>query len=102
MPPDPPAAPGAIAWSEDGKLEELAALAGLEPLRVSDVANPLIYPDLATAVRTQLSSGPAQRAIQHSGLAATRGALTRAFAPSRTREGTYRQENTFRFLIARR
>jgi SAM-dependent methyltransferase len=102
MPPAPPAAPGAVAWSEDGELEELATLAGLEPLQVTDVANPLIYPDLATAVRTQLSSGPAQRAIQHSGLAATRGALTRAFAHSREEDGTYRQDNTFRFLIARR
>jgi hypothetical protein len=102
LPPAPPAAPGAVAWSEEGQLEELADHAGLKPLQVSDVANPLIYPDLATAVRTQLSSGPAQRAIQHSGLAATRGALTRAFAPSRKPDGTYRQDNVFRFLIARR
>ncbi len=83
LPPAPPDAPTAIAWSEDGQLERLAAAAGLEPVAVSDVANPLIYPDLATAVRTQLSSGPARAAINHSGLAATRGALTRAFAGSR-------------------
>lgn len=102
MPPSPPAAHGAVAWSEEGQLEDLAELAGLEPIRVSDVANPLSYPDLATAVRTQLSSGPAQRAIRHAGLAATRGALTRAFAPSREPDGTYRQDNIFRFLIARR
>jgi SAM-dependent methyltransferase len=68
LPPRPDEAPGAIAWSEDGQLEHLAALAGLTPIAVTDVANPLIYPDLATAVRTQLSSGPARAAIQHSGL----------------------------------
>jgi SAM-dependent methyltransferase len=32
----------------------------------ADLEEPLIYPDLATAVRTQLSSGPARNAIQHS------------------------------------
>ena len=57
LPPRPPEAPGAIAWSEEGQLEHLAALAGLTPVAVKDVSNPLIYPDLATAVRTQLSSG---------------------------------------------
>ena len=101
MPPAPPAAPGGIAWSEDGALERLATLAGLTALAVKDVPNPLIYSDLATAVRTQLSSGPARAAIQHSGLAATRGALTRAFAGSRKPDGTYRQENVFRYLTAR-
>ncbi len=101
MPPAPPAAPGAVAWSEDGKLEELATLAGLTPLAVADVENPLIYPDLATAVRTQLSSGPAAGAIRHAGLPAVRGALTRAFAGSRQPDGTYRQNNVFRYLVAR-
>lgn len=101
LPPRPGEAPGAIAWSEDGQLEHLAALAGLTPVAVTDVPNPLIYPDLATAVRTQLSSGPARAAIRHSGLPATRGALTRAFAGSRKPDGTYRQENVFRYLVAR-
>lgn len=101
MPPRPPAAPGAVAWSDDGQLEDLAALAGLTPVAVTDVPNPLIYPDLATAVRTQLSSGPARAAIQHSGLVAARSALTRAFAGSRKPDGTWRQENVFRYLVAR-
>ena len=98
LPPRPDEAPGAIAWSEDGQLEQGA---DLTPVAVTDVSNPLIYPDLATAVRTQLSSGPARAAIQHSGLPATRGALTRAFAGSRKPDGTYRQENVFRYLVAR-
>ncbi len=101
MPPAPAAAPSSVAWSEDGQLDELAARAGLNPLTVADVPNPLIYPDLATAVRTQLSSGPARKAIQHSGLPAVRGALTRAFAGSRRPGATYRQENIFRYLVAR-
>lgn len=101
LPPSPPAAPGAVAWSEDGQLEQLAHSAGLTPIEVTDIPNPLIYPDLAAAVRTQLSSGPARRAIELAGLPATRGALTRAFAGSRQADGTYRQDNVFRYLIAR-
>jgi hypothetical protein len=66
LPPRHDEAPGAIAWSEDGQLEHLAALAGLTPVAVTDVPNPLIYPDLATAVP----------------------------------DGTYRQENVFRYLVA--
>jgi SAM-dependent methyltransferase len=101
MPAPPTDAPTPIAWSEDGRLQWLATSAGLTPLTVTDVPNPLIYPDLATAVRTQLSSGPAQNAIRHSGLPAVRGALARAFARSRTQDGIYRQENMFRYLVAR-
>jgi len=93
--------PAPIAWSAEGQLEKLAHAAGIEALAVTDVPNPLVYPDLATAVRTQLSSGPARAAIGCSGLAATRGALTRAFAGSRRPDGTYRQENVFRYLLAR-
>ncbi len=63
--------------------------------------NPLIYPDLATAVRTQLSSAPARAAIRRSGLPAVLGALTRAFAGSRKPDGSHRQENVFRYLVAR-
>src|SRR6185312_8668087 len=100
MPPAPSNAPGPIAWSAPGQLEGLAQRCGLTPISVDDVSNPLIYPDLATAVRTQLSSGPAQKAIQHSGLPAVRGALTRAFAGSRKPDATYRQDNIFRYLIA--
>ena len=93
LPPAPPVAPGAIALERTRPTRAACQLAGLTPVAVDDAANPLIYPDLATAIRTQLSSGPAQAAIQNSGLAATRGALTRAFAGSRKPDGTYRQDN---------
>jgi hypothetical protein len=96
-----PTAPSSVAWSEDGQLEALAARAGSLRSLSRTYPNPLIYPDLATAVRTQLSSGPARNAIQHSGLPAVRGALTRAFAGCRTPDATYRQENIFRYLVAR-
>lgn len=101
LPPPPPGAEGPFALSVPGKLEELAAAAGLTPERADEVPTPLIYPDLDTAVRTQMSSGPARMAIEHAGEEATRSALTAAFAGSRQSDGSYRQDNSFRYLIAR-
>ena len=44
LPPRPAEAPGAIAWSEDGQLEHLAALAGLTPVAVRGRAQPADLP----------------------------------------------------------
>jgi SAM-dependent methyltransferase len=101
LPPPPPGAEGPFALSAPGKLEELAERAGLVPERADEVPTPLIYPDLDTAVRTQLSSGPARMAIEYAGEPAARKALTAAFADSRQPGGSYRQDNVFRYLIAR-
>jgi SAM-dependent methyltransferase len=101
LPPPPPGAEGPFALSVPGRLEELAEAAGLVPERADEVPTPLIYPDLDTAVRTQLSSGPARMAIEHAGEPATRTALAAAFAGSRQPDGSYRQDNSFRYLIAR-
>ena len=101
LPPPPPGAEGPFALSSPGKLEELAAAAGLVPERADEVPTPLIYPDLDTAVRTQLSSGPARMAIEHAGEQSARQALATAFAGSRQPDGSYRQDNAFRYLIGR-
>ena len=101
LPPPPPGAEGPFALSVPGKLEALAEAAGLVSLRADEVPTPFIYPDLDTAVRTQLSSGPARMAIEHAGEPATRNALAAAFTGSRQPDGSYRQDNSFRYLIAR-
>jgi SAM-dependent methyltransferase len=101
LPPPPAGAEGPFALSAPGKLEELAERAGLVPERADEVPTPLIYPDLDTAMRTQLSSGPARMAIEYAGEPATRKALAAAFADSRQPDGSYRQDNIFRYLIAR-
>ena len=61
LPPPPAGAPGPFALSEPGKLEALAASAGLTPLEVLDVDAPWSYPDLATAQKGLGSSASRQR-----------------------------------------
>ena len=74
--------------------------AGLTPTRAGEVALPLIYQNLETAIRVQSSSGPAQLAVEHSGAAATHDAIATAFAGSLQPDGTYRMDNVFRYLVA--
>lgn len=100
LPPPPPGAGGPFALSAPGNLEELAEAADLTPQRADEVPTPYIYPDLDTAVRAQLAAGPSRKAIEHSGLMATVDAIRDAFADSRQRDGSYRQDNAFRYLIA--
>jgi hypothetical protein len=64
------------------------------------VPTPYIYPDLDTAVRAQLAAGPSRKAIEHAGLMATVDAIRDAFVDSRQPDGSYRQDNSFRYLIA--
>lgn len=100
LPPPPPGAGGPFALSAPGKLEELAEAAGLTPQRADEVPTPYIYPDLDAAVRAQLAAGPSRKAIEHAGLLATVAAIRDAFAGSRQPDGSYRQDNAFRYLVA--
>jgi SAM-dependent methyltransferase len=101
MPPPPAGAPGPFALSEEVKLKAFASDVGLTPLAVVDVECPWIYPNLETALRGLVSSGPSEKAIRASSLELARDALTDSIAPYRTASGTYHIKNTFRYLIAR-
>ena len=90
-----------LALSAPGKLEELAEAAGLSPERVDDAPVTFTYPDLDTAIRIQLASGPARRTMAAVGEAACWHALSGALAASRRDDGSYQQANVFRYLVAR-
>jgi SAM-dependent methyltransferase len=92
--PDPPV-------GEPGALETLALEAGLEPEAASEVDVPFEAPNEETLVRALLAPGGALPAIEHSGEGAVREAIRDASAPFRRPDGSYRIENTFRYLIAR-
>ena len=100
LPPPPPGAGGPFALSEPGKLEELAARAGLTPREVFDVDSPWTYPDLATALKGLGSSGVAFKAAETSGQAALDAAHEAALAPFVQPDGGYRIGATFRILLA--
>jgi SAM-dependent methyltransferase len=92
---DPP------ALGEPGVLEALAVEVGLEPGAASDVEVPFEAPDEETLVRALLAPGGALPAIEYSGEGTVRKAIRDASAAFRLPDGSYRIENTFRYLIAR-
>jgi SAM-dependent methyltransferase len=101
MPPPPPGAPGPFALSDESKLKSLASDAGLTPGAIVDVPCPWVYPDLKMALIGMLSAGPAERAIRASSLEHAREAVAAAIEPFRKAGGSYRLNNTFRYLVAR-
>lgn len=101
LPPPPAGSGGPFALSAAGALEALVESAGLAAERSIDVPTPYTYPDMDTAIRAQMSSGPARRAIEHAGAAPLRDALTATFADHRAADGSIRLDNVFRVLVAR-
>jgi len=100
LPPPPPGAPGPFALSAPGRVEALLQQAGLTPLSSGEVDCPFEFPNLETAVRGHMSSGPAAVAIRQAGVEAVQQAIAESLAPFRTSEGGYRQHNRFRYVIA--
>jgi len=103
LPPPPEDAPhaGPFALSAPGRLETFLETAGLTAVHADEVSCPMQYPDLATAVRGQASSGVLVMAERHSGEDAVTDALRKALDPFVRLDGTVRLENTFRFVVAR-
>jgi SAM-dependent methyltransferase len=100
LPPPPPGSGGPFALSEPGKLEELAASAGLTPKHTDEVLVPFVFPDIDTAVRGHLSAGPARRAIEVAGRDAVGEAIRGALEATVRSDGTSRQDNVFRYIVA--
>ena len=97
----PPGTPGPFALSLDGALEALVTGAGMHPGKVEKFDCPWAYPDETTLLRGLLSSGPGNRAIQHSGEAAARDAVLKALALFKTASGGYKLKNKVRYMIAK-
>jgi SAM-dependent methyltransferase len=100
-PPPPPGAPGPFALSAPGALEALVERAGLRPEHTGTAPVEMRFSDEATALRGLLASGPATRAIRHSGEEAVRKRLAEAIAPYRKGDGSYVMRNEFRYLVSR-
>ena len=100
LPPPPPGAGGPFALAAPGALEALIESAGLTAEAAIDVPTPYIYPDLDTATRAQLSSGPARRAIDEAGFDVASAAIRDAMATGLQTDGTVRLDNVFKIVTA--
>lgn len=99
--PDPrPGARGPFALSGPGVVEVALTQAGLCPTGSGAVGCPYIYPDLGAVVAGMLTTGTASRVIPHVGAEAVRQAVIDSLPPYRTPDGSYRQHNIFRYVIA--
>jgi SAM-dependent methyltransferase len=101
--PAPPAdaAPGGPEiLARPGALESLLRRAGLESARDDEVAVPFEAPDGRALVRGMLSAGPMQPLLDHAGEDAVRQTILAASQPFARADGSYRFENTFRYVIA--
>jgi SAM-dependent methyltransferase len=103
MPPPPPGAKhgGPFALSAPGLLESFIEPAGLTPVAVAEVACPMRYPDMDTALVAQASAGVLVLAIRHSGEAAVREALQTSMTPFVQADGSIEIHNTFRYIVGR-
>lgn len=86
--------------STPGVIEELLTGAGLTVVDGAEVDCPFTFPDLATGWRGQSAVGPFRAAIDTVGADAVRAAYGAALEPFRQPDGSYRQDNVFRYVIA--
>jgi hypothetical protein len=91
--------PGWFNLSEGDALDTIAQ-AGLRAVFQEDVAVPFEYPDLSTALRGLLSTGPAQAAIGSQGEEPVRRRLSEALQPFRTPADGYHLQNKFPYAVA--
>ncbi|GIF66434.1 hypothetical protein Ais01nite_44690 [Asanoa ishikariensis] len=97
----PPRAEGP-SISTPGAIEDLLEGAALTITAGAEVRCPFTFPDLATGWRGQSAVGPFRTAIATIGPDAARAAYAAALEPFRQPDGSYRQENVFRYVIAAR
>jgi ubiquinone/menaquinone biosynthesis C-methylase UbiE len=101
LPPTADAGGGPFRLSPAGKLIDLVCAAGLTPHRVGMVPIRFTYPDLSTAVRAQLATASARQAVEHMGVTETEAVLRVVLAHHLAWDGSYRQEDMLRYVIAR-
>jgi len=100
VPHPPPGAESPFSLAEPGKIEALMEQVGLTPQVSGDVSCPFEYPDDETAWKAISSPGPLIGAIQYAGEDNIKKAILDSLVPYKTKNGGYRQENSFRYVIA--
>jgi SAM-dependent methyltransferase len=94
-PPAPPSPPRPV-------VEELLRPAGLAPGAAGEVAVPFVARDLASLEHALVAGAGFGSAVEHSGAEAVRRTIAETAAPFRQPDGSYRFDNRFRYVIARK
>ncbi len=100
LPPSPTRAGGAFALSEPGRLEALLEQAGLTAGESGEIASTFAWPDDETAWKAISSAGPTVMAVRYAGEEKVKQVVLDSLLPFRTSNGGYREENTYRYVIA--
>jgi SAM-dependent methyltransferase len=100
MPRQSPGPPTTLDPTDLDAPRALLAEAGLIPSPWHEVHCPWQYPDLRTALRGLLSTGPAAQAIDHSGSTQVTDTVTASIEPYRRTDGSYSLSNTCYYLSA--
>ena len=100
LPPKPPAAPGPLALSQPGKLDDLVRSSGLAVTDAGYFDGLYEFHDQETMLRGQRSGQVAVLAERAVGAATVTDLIVKAFAPYRTSSGGYRIEFEWRYVTA--
>jgi SAM-dependent methyltransferase len=100
LPPSPTGASGPFGLSEPGRLEALLEQAGLIAGESGEIASTFAWPDDETAWKAISSAGPIVMAVRSVGEEKVKQTILNSLLPFRTSNGGYREENTFRYVIA--
>lgn len=98
LPPPLPGAPGPFALSENNLLETILEDVGLSLLDKVDLVSVWDYPDIETALKGLISSGPVARAIDFSGIEKVTETIFEAIKPYAQPSGHVVYRNKFRIV----
>jgi SAM-dependent methyltransferase len=98
--PPPPGTPAPLAISDSGVVEGLLSDAGLHTTGGAEVPLILEFDDMEQAWIRHSAAGPLQKVIEIAGEAAVRSVLTEVLETDRKSDGTLRQNNVMRYVIA--
>jgi SAM-dependent methyltransferase len=101
MPPRPANAPPEPDYSEPGVLEHIATQAGLKPEQAFDTSWPIVYPDEETLRRAAVAVAGIAVLVGPDREEEVKDAIVGGLAKYRTRDGSYRLDNQYHYLIAR-
>ena len=100
--PPPPGTPAPLACGDPGVVEDLLAKAGLSVRGGSDVPIAITFPGLGEAWAAHRSAGPLQKVIDAVGEDSVRAVVDAVLTADRKPDGTYRQDNVMRYVLAAR